>query len=388
MNTRTLENLILPALVINSVLVGGGFATGRELVEFFLSLGPVTGLLGLGVSMLLFSLCAAVSYELARRHETYDYDAFNAQYLFNLRYLFEGVYIIGLLLVLAVVSAAASELLNDWSGLPKYFGALIFIGLISLLLAFPTRIIERIVSLWSVAFVAIFAWLAFAVLGRFGSDISLALSQDQIKPDAALWNGLNYAAYNVPIIAVLIFVARRFRSRGEALAAGLLVGPLALMPAFALYLALLAFYPTINSEPVPILFILDALDLGLLGNLVELIVFGALLTTGVGLLHGLNERLIKVVEHQDENRGRAPHGKRRVMRAGIAFLLLFISAFLATAIGLIDLIGKGYRFAALIYIFVFILPLLLIGGSRLLRGGDNTNASNRVADDSEQDITS
>lgn len=367
MRMQTIRNLIIPALVINSVLVGGGFATGRELVEFFLKLGPATGLAGLAVSMLLFSLCAAISYELARRHQAFDYDAFNAEYLFRFRYIFECVYVLGLFLVLAVVSAAASELLHDWSGLPKYLGALAFIGLISLLLAFPTRIVERVVSIWSLAFVVIFALLAASVLGESGGDVAAHLSSEPVDAGAALWNGLNYAAYNVPIIAILIFVARRFGSRREALIAGALVGPLALVPAFALYLALLAFYPAINAEPVPILYILDALDLGILGSLVELIVFGALLTTGAGLLHGLNERLIKVFSRAAPKDEGEPPRKRRLLRAGLAFSLLCISAFLATAVGLIDLIGRGYRFAALIYIFVFILPLILVGGWRLMR---------------------
>ncbi|MGE6696381.1 hypothetical protein ACQKH5_01730 [Hyphomonas sp. NPDC076900] len=360
-----LRNLLIPALVVNSVLVGGGFATGRELVEFFLKLGPATGLAGMTVSMIVFSLCAAISYELARRRQTFDYNSFNAEYLFRFRYMFEVVYVLGLLLVLAVVSAAASELLHDWAGLPKYLGAVAFIILISLLLAFPTAIIERVISLWSLAFVIIFALLAASVLSQSAGEVAATLSSEPVDAGAAIWNGLSYSAYNAPIIAVVIFVARRFRAPGEALIAGALVGPLALLPAFTLYFALLAFYPAINDQPVPILHVLDELDLGVLGSLVELIVFGALLTTGAGLLHGLNERVIQVLARRMLSDERSANRSWSLLRAGIAFSLLFISAFLATAVGLIDLIGSGYRFAALIYIFVFILPLILVGGGRL-----------------------
>jgi uncharacterized membrane protein YkvI len=38
-----LYRYIVPGLVIQAVLVGGGYATGRELVEFFISKGPATG---------------------------------------------------------------------------------------------------------------------------------------------------------------------------------------------------------------------------------------------------------------------------------------------------------------------------------------------------------
>ena len=51
-----------------AVLVGGGYATGRELVEFFVSKGPATGLAGLALTALWFSAGAMVSFELARRY--------------------------------------------------------------------------------------------------------------------------------------------------------------------------------------------------------------------------------------------------------------------------------------------------------------------------------
>ena len=46
--TSTLfQRIFLPGFLFQSVMIGGGYATGRELVEFFLSAGPMEGLLGL-----------------------------------------------------------------------------------------------------------------------------------------------------------------------------------------------------------------------------------------------------------------------------------------------------------------------------------------------------
>jgi uncharacterized membrane protein YkvI len=59
-------NYIVPGLGIQAVLVGGGYATGRELVEFFISQGPATALLGMALTALLFSAGSMISFELAR----------------------------------------------------------------------------------------------------------------------------------------------------------------------------------------------------------------------------------------------------------------------------------------------------------------------------------
>jgi uncharacterized membrane protein YkvI len=60
---RVFEPLDIPAhmatgFVLQSVIIGGGYATGRELVEFFLSSGPVGGLLGMLAATIISIVCA------------------------------------------------------------------------------------------------------------------------------------------------------------------------------------------------------------------------------------------------------------------------------------------------------------------------------------------
>ena len=57
---------LLPGFVFESAVIAGGYATGRELVEFFLPAGPWGGLLGMVVGMLVWSAVLMVSFELAR----------------------------------------------------------------------------------------------------------------------------------------------------------------------------------------------------------------------------------------------------------------------------------------------------------------------------------
>ena len=59
MNSR-FTRWLLPGLVFQSVIIGGGYATGRELVEFFLSYGPRHGFTGLLIATLAFSVIAVL----------------------------------------------------------------------------------------------------------------------------------------------------------------------------------------------------------------------------------------------------------------------------------------------------------------------------------------
>ena len=48
MNRQIFRRILMPGLILQSVMIGGGYATGREIVEFFLVLGPTGGLLAMG----------------------------------------------------------------------------------------------------------------------------------------------------------------------------------------------------------------------------------------------------------------------------------------------------------------------------------------------------
>ncbi|SVD91501.1 uncharacterized protein METZ01_LOCUS444355, partial [marine metagenome] len=122
MNKSIFRRYLLPGLVCQSIVIGGGYGTGRELVEFFLSQGPLGGLLAIGVTTAVFSIVSMVTFELARVWRAFDYRHFFQKLLGPGWRLFEGCYLGLLLIVLAVVAAAAGEIVQ------KTFGAGYWIG--------------------------------------------------------------------------------------------------------------------------------------------------------------------------------------------------------------------------------------------------------------------
>lgn len=64
--------ILLPGIVLQSVLMGGGYATGREIIEYggkFGAYGWVSGLF----TFFTFAVIAVLTFELARIYRIYDY---------------------------------------------------------------------------------------------------------------------------------------------------------------------------------------------------------------------------------------------------------------------------------------------------------------------------
>ena len=89
----TFQRYLLPGVVFMSVVVGGGYATGRELAQFILPLGPWGGLLGQAVAATICCVVLAISFELVRVARTYDYRSFIGLLLGRWWFLFEAAYL-------------------------------------------------------------------------------------------------------------------------------------------------------------------------------------------------------------------------------------------------------------------------------------------------------
>ena len=90
---------LLPGFVFQSVIIGGGYGTGRELVQYFLQYGPLGGLLGMVITTVMWSVFLALTFEFARCFRAYDYRGFFKELLGPGWLAFEIIYIVYLLIV-------------------------------------------------------------------------------------------------------------------------------------------------------------------------------------------------------------------------------------------------------------------------------------------------
>lgn len=336
------------------VVIGGGYATGRELVEFFMPAGPIGGLLGMGVTAVVWSVIFALSLELARVTRSYDYRSFFQQLLGRGWILFELTYLAILLLVLAVLGAASGEMAHAALGLPVWCGTLALVMLIAAIASFGSNLIEALFSVWGLLLYATYALFLVVALAAFSEPIRATLTAGQSVGEGWLQGGLAYAGYNLAVVPALLFCARHQTHRREALIAGALTGPIAIIPGMLFFLALLALYPEIRQSPLPVQSLLTALDKPYLALATQVILFGTLAKTGVGIVHGFNERLLGARSDISPPRDRAT-------RFLVSLILSTAAIFLATRVGLVSLIAQGYGHIAWVVIAIYAAPLLTVG---------------------------
>jgi uncharacterized membrane protein YkvI len=350
---------LLPGLVFQSVVIGGGYATGRELVAFFLALGPLPGLLGLFVAATVFAVVMATAYEFARQTGAHDYRTFCRRLLGPAWILYEIAYIALVVLILAVVGSAAGELTSSALELPSSAGTVGMMLLVGLLTFYGSALIGRVLAAWSVLLYTVYLLLFTFTFLAHADAIEANLRQPAAPSGNWALSGMRYAAYNISLPAVL-FCMTLLRTRRQALGAGLMTGIIAVVPALLFYLAMLAYYPAIASQPVPVLFLMARLDILWLEGLFQLVVFGTFVETGAGVLHSINER----IDVQARERG---HTLPRWPRPAVAGGLLLLSIYGATTFGIVDLIARGYGLLSWAFIAVLIAPLMTLGLWRILR---------------------
>ena len=361
-NSSWFQRFLLPGFAFKAVIIGGGYATGRELAEFFLPAGPWGGLAAMVLAMVLWSIIAALTFTFARLIDARDYRSFFAGLLGPGWVVFEFAYVLFVVLILAVFGAAAGAIGAEMFGLAPIVGTALLALSIAGFAAFGNDSVEGLFKYVSFLLYGVYAIFLVLALTGFGDRIATNFALPASSDGWAL-GGVTYAAYNIIGAVVILPVLRHLTSTRDAVVSGLIAGPLAMAPAILFFCCMIAFYPGIENETLPSNFMLERLDAPLFHLIFQFMIFSALLESGTGAVHAINERLAGVWK----TRRGAELGTKA--RGTVAAILLIICMFVADRVGLVALIANGYRALAVIFLAVYVVPLLTVGVYRLVRSG-------------------
>jgi len=362
LNSRFFNVYIVPGAVFQSVMVGGGYGTGREIVEYFTSYGFLGGLFGLGIAFACMAVVLALTFEFARLFKVYDYRNFFKRLLGPGWIAFEVLIILIFLLVLAVLAAAAGNILQDNFGISYEVGLSIMLVVVGTLTFFGRDIITKVLTFWPFFLYAVFITFFVLVFSKDSAPIGEAMRHAQIL-DGWWQSGLKYALYNIAAAPLLLYVARVFETRKEALVSGAIAGGIAMAPAVVFQVAFFAAYPEILDQPIPTYWMMGQLGMTVLVVVYSVMLFGTFIETGAGMLQGINERIdAYLVEKTGQGLG-------RLMHSLIAVSAIIVSAVLSLW-GITNLIGRGYGTMAWGFLAVYVVPLLTIGLYRIVKSQD------------------
>jgi uncharacterized membrane protein YkvI len=360
MSSSWFQRYLLPGFAFKAVVIGGGYATGRELAEFFLPAGPRGGLMGMALAAAIWSVMCIATFTFARATRSPDYQTFFRNLLGPGWIAFEIVYLLLLVLILAVFGAAAGAIGAALFGWPSLLGTFCLGIGIAAFVTFGNASVERLFKWVTIFLYAVYALFVVLALTKFGDPIIANLALD-VPTTGWMGAGITYASYNIVAAVVILPVLRHLRSQKDAVIAGALCGPLAMIPAVLFFICMIAYYPQVGQEALPSEYLLQRLDLPAFHIAFQLMIFAALLESGTGGIHAVNERLAHAWTQRS--------GKAFTRRARLAFSvgLLVLAMLLADRFGLVTLIARGYRLLAYALIAVYVVPLLTLGVWRLRR---------------------
>jgi len=344
---RTLRRLLIPGFVFQSIVIGGGYGTGAEIMEYFQKNGFVGGLLGIGVTLLLWSALCAITFEFSRVFRVYTYQGMMHLLLRRGAVFFEISYLAMLLMVLGAVTASAGATAQQLLDVRPEYGYLLLAACTVLLSVKGTAAIEKALSAWSYVLYAVYLLFMVLCLYRFGDAIAAQLQLPEIGRGWAV-SGAKYAFYNIGCVPLLLYTLRDCQNRRDAILSGLLSGVIGAVLAALLLVVLSGVEGTLGAE-VPVAVVFEALDLPWLYWTFEIVLFGTLIETGTGYIKALDDRIC-------ERRASVPP----LFHAALA-IALCAAGYGVAQMGLSRIIAKGYSAMNWAFLLTYALPMTTRG---------------------------
>ncbi|RJW36100.1 hypothetical protein DXC97_20975 [Lachnospiraceae bacterium TF09-5] len=361
---------ILPGVLLQSVLIGGGYATGREIYSYgakFGAMGWISGLtIGIG-----FALFAFLTFEICRIYKVYDYKNYIKQVIGPLWPVMDVLTVLIAIMLIAVMAAATGSIFEQ-VGLPNFLGAVVIVLLCGLLNFKGSKVIEKFESVGTILLYGGYILFTIIVLISKGSNIPQVFAtadtsayDGKVTLGLCIWTGILYVAYNINSIPMGMFSLTRQTKRKETFFSGLIAGLLMVIPWFLSYFAMMCFYGDTSivgaDVATPWMEMIKAVNGGpVLLALFSIVMGWTLVETATGCIHMIIDRFDIALEE----RGNA---RLTDKNRGLITVITLLAALLLSRIGVVTLIEKGYSYLSYGFILFYLLPTLFIGGYKIIR---------------------
>ena len=310
-----------------AALIGAGFASGQEIVSFFLKYGKFS-IVGVFIACLLFGLFSYTVLARCTERGFLTYADFTKT-VFKGKYsvIIEYVTVIFAFMSVCVMTACAGEMGTVLFGVSKIIGAGVFTVVCGIIFLMDAKKIMRInaflggVIIFGIIF-SCFYILRFREHQTFLNEASMVVS------------GVTYAGYNLLTAgSILAGMSTFIKSRREAMLSSAVSGVVLFIMITLIWGVLGIYYGKINLGEVPML-TMALRQNNLLGGFYGLMLIFAVLTTGVS-----NGFCIIDTMHSKIGRGKS------------VFLVL-LCGFCLSGAGFANLINTAYRLCGYVGIAV------------------------------------
>ncbi|MFA9462678.1 MAG: hypothetical protein ACERKN_00140 [Velocimicrobium sp.] len=345
---------------------GGGFASGAQLLSYFLKFGIWTLITPI-VAQAIGAFFQWYALRYAKRHDTYDYrsftDSFYGKYSFIFSNLYEVVYLVVICLAPAVAFATGGSTLEALTGIPYMLCTLIIGIFIFALAIYGTDIVRKAAATISVIIIVglLVVYIPNIIVQwrTITSNISeMAANPAPVGP--AVWKCILYAAFQLAAIGLLTQHAKPFHDESEAkksMIYGFFVNALVILMCTIGMIAVIN-NPDLSSANVPTLILVQTgIGASILTPIISILIILGSVSTAVNMIAGVVARFVNSIEKKDEKEEISD--KKRKGRTLVIALFFVILAFAIAQFGLIPLISIGYGYLGYLTIAVVVIPFIV-----------------------------
>lgn len=327
-----MKQSVMVAFSYIAASIGAGFASGAEVVSFFVGYGKES-IIGVILSCVLFAVFSCIMLKDCIEYKISDF----GEYL-NLimpdfcKKITDTVVFVFMAISLAAMSAAAGEILKDIFMLPNFLGVIIFSMLCVFLLNFSVAGLTKINGILGIL-IAIGLVLAciyiinFRFLEAFNSFSKITSS------------AVSYTAYNqIAAAVILCSMSSLLNTKKQTVLTSVLIGGGLFIILVFMWCVLGIYYGKVDLGEIPMLFIASRQG-NVFYALYSIILFLAVLTTAISNGFGVTEYV-----------------KRKTTKWGALVIILFFMIFLS-GIGFSVIVDTAYRICGYASL---ILPVFMI----------------------------
>lgn len=284
------------------VLVGAGFASGQEAMQYFVSFGEM-GLWGVLVAAVLTTITGIAVLQLGSYFQANEHTAVYNRVSgpITSKILDIGTLITLFSIGFVMFAGAGSNLAQQFDGLPIFVGALIMLLLVLLTgLLNVDKVTAVIGAITPVIIVLIVGVTGYTLLAT-DLDVTAAHEYAVNNVDGPLPNwwlsAMNYTGLNIMCAVSMAIVIGGNILDNRAVGLGGVLGGLTTLLLLALLVSSLFFVaPEVNGTDLPVLALINGINPAL-GYIMTFAIFGMIFNTAVGMFYAMAKRLTRDKPH-------------------------------------------------------------------------------------------
>lgn len=291
---RLVKHRLLLVIAYLGAVIGAGFASGQEIVQFFVNYGS-RGLDGGIIAGVLFALSGALLLNTAHNHSISNYQNL-LEYLFGRSWgrVVDLMLAAFLFLGISTMIAASGAIFSEHLYLSKYLGIMVAYFLIVLMLGAGKKGLIRSYNLLvPVKLILLLGITAYAAFCLNGNESIYTNTIKTYTPGNWATASILYVAYNFALAMVVLTeyqpLTTRRQAVGGAIWGGLLLGFLVVI----YYMAMAKFLPEVTWYEVPMLFITGRIS-SLVKTVYILVLWVGILTTALANAYGFSQRTARL----------------------------------------------------------------------------------------------